>query len=179
MKHFITFLFAFLMITKAASAQENPLNKGFGFGFQLVQYQKDFGFGLNVTSPAIIQDKIAIRLRGNLMYNEHLKNGEITWSPYSNITLGVVGFAGNVAEKIRLYGEGGVLGIFPSEEFSSKNAVIGGYGLFGFEFFMHESFNYFIEIGSAGTGATADKIPTKPIYSNGLSVSTGFRIYLP
>lgn len=179
MKHFYRFLFAFIMITTAASAQDNPVNNGFGFGFQLSQYQKDFGYGLNITSPTFIHDKIVLSLRGNLMYNEHLKNGEITWTPYSNVTFGVAGIGGQVAEKIRLYGEGGVFGIFPSDEFSSESLVIGGYGLFGFEFFMHESFNYFIEIGSAGTGATADKIPTKPMYSNGLSVSTGFRVYLP
>lgn len=179
MKHFLIFLFAFIMINPAAFAQENPVNDGFGFGFQLNQYQKDFGFGLNVTSPTFAHDQIAVRLRGNLMYNEHPKNGEITWTPYSNVTLGVVGIAGHVAEKIRLYGEGGVLGIFPSDEFSSKSIAVGGYGLFGFEFFMHKSSNYFIEIGSAGSGATADKIPTKPMFSNGLSVSTGFRVYLP
>ena len=38
--------------------------------------------------------------------------------------------------------------------------------------------SYFIEIGGIGTGATADKVANKPIYSNGLMLSTGFRIYL-
>ncbi|MBC8485793.1 MAG: hypothetical protein H8D45_07100, partial [Bacteroidetes bacterium] len=77
---------------------------------------------------------------------------------------------------IRLYGEGGIISLFPSDEFSSEEFVFGGYGLFGFEFYMNSRSNYFIEIGGVGTGATADNITNEPIYSNGLLISTGFRI---
>lgn len=77
-----------------------------------------------------------------------------------------------------MYGEGGILGLFPSSDFSSKKFVFGGYGLFGFEFFMNQMNKYFIELGSCGTGAKADKIATKPIYSNGFLISTGFRVTL-
>lgn len=52
-----------------------------------------------------------------------------------------------------------------------------GYGLFGFEFFISQNFNYHIEIGGVGTGATEDKIRNKRVYSNGLLINTGFRIY--
>lgn len=83
-----------------------------------------------------------------------------------------------VGERIRLYGEGGVITIFPSSDFSSDDMVFGGYGLFGFEFFFGKMGNYFIEIGGIGTGAVADKIINRPIYSNGLSISTGFRFFL-
>jgi hypothetical protein len=55
---------------------------------------------------------------------------------------------------------------------------MGGYGLFGFEFFFTKFGNYFIEIGAVGTGAKADKVASKPIYSNGLTVSTGMRFIL-
>jgi hypothetical protein len=174
-------LFTLLLCTGMAlgtKAEENPLNKGVGFGFQLNQYQKDFGFGLNLTSPHFAHDQVAVRMRGNLMYYEQLKDNEYTWTPYTNLTLGLIGVGGYVSENIRLYGEGGVIGIFPSEDFSTQNLAIGGYGLFGFEFFMANSTNYFIEIGSVGKGDTADKLPGKPIYSNGLTVSTGFRIFL-
>ena len=37
---------------------------------------------------------------GNLMYLEHLENSEITWTPYTNLTLGLIGIGGNVTEPI-------------------------------------------------------------------------------
>ena len=158
-----------------ANAQEKKISNEFGMGFHLNQYQNDFGLGLNMTSPYFAHDKIAVRLRGNFMFNEHLNNNETTWTPYSNISLGLIGVAGKVGDFIRLYGEGGIVGLFPSDKFSSEEFVFGGYGLFGFEFYMSSKNNYFIEIGGVGTGATADNITNKPIYSNGLLISTGFR----
>ena len=171
-------LIALSLIASSALAQEKQINTGMGFGFQLNQYQRDFGFGLNLTSPYFAHDKIAVRVRGNLMYNESVQNSLTTWVPYSNVSLGLIGVGGKIGDYIRLYGEGGVIGLFPSEKFSSEQFVFGGYGLFGFEFFMHAGSNYFIEIGGIGTGARADKIATQPIYSNGLLISTGFRLSL-
>jgi len=167
-------LMGFVLI-RVVNAQEEKLSNEFGIGFQLDQYQKDFGLGLSLTSPYFAHDKIAVRLRGNFMFNEHVKNNETTWTPYSNISLGLIGVAGKVGDFIRLYGEGGIIGLFPSNELSSEDFVFGGFGLFGFEFYMNSSSNYFIEIGGVGTGATADNITNKPIYSNGLLISTGFR----
>jgi hypothetical protein len=117
-------------------------------------------------------------VKGNLMYNECVQNSITTWVPYSNVSLGIIGVGGKIGDYIRLYGEGGVIGLIPSNKFSSEQFVFGGYGLFGFEFFMHTSSNYFIEIGGIGTGAREEKIDTQPIYSNGLLISTGFRMYL-
>jgi len=160
----------------AIQAQEDSFSKKFGLGFQLGQYQKDFGIGFNMTSPYFAQDKISIRVRGNFMWNEHLDNNmETTWTPYSNLSIGIVGVAGEIGKVVRLYGEGGILLLFPSDIFSSENSEFGGYGLFGFEFFMNTHSNYFIEIGGVGTGAVADKVVGKPIYSNGQIINTGFR----
>ena len=178
----LTFLVLILLMVfgliEVANAQEEKISNEFGMGFQLSQYQNDFGLGLNVTSPYFVHNKIAVRLRGNLMFNEHVKNNETTWTPYFNISLGLIGVAGKVGDYIRLYGEGGFIGLFPSGEFSSEKFVFGGYGLFGFEFYMYSKGSYFIEIGGIGTGAIADNITNKPIYSNGLLISTGFRIHL-
>jgi len=90
----------------------------------------------------------------------------------------LLGKAGDIADAIQLYGEGGIIGLFPSDEFSSKTFEFGGYGLFGFEFYMNARSNYFIEIGAVGTGAKADKVVNNPVYSNGLTISSGFRIHL-
>lgn len=175
MKRSAFLVLMFFCLIGALNAQEEKMGTGFGMGVQLSQYQNDMGLGLNMTSPYFVNNKIAIRLRGNFMFNEHVVNGETTWEPYYNLSLGLIGVAGKVGDLIRLYGEGLVVCLFPSEEFSSEDFVFGGYGLFGFEFYMSEKSNYFIEIGGVGTGAKADKIANEPIYSNGLLISTGFR----
>jgi len=172
----LVLLLVFCMNT--LKAQEMPINRGLGLGFQLSQFQRDFGIGLNFTSPYFANEKIAVRLKGNLVYNENIQNSITKWTPYSNLSIGLVGASGKIGDYIRLYGEGGILGLLPSNEFSSNQFEFGGYGIFGFEFFMNNTSNYFIEIGGVGTGAIADKIVYKPIYSNGLLISTGFRMHL-
>lgn len=166
-----------LACISTASAQGVNIGNGTGIGLQINQYQRDFGAGISLTSPYIANDKLAFRLRGSIQFHEHVQNNETTWTPYFNTSLGLVAVSGTVADVIRLYSEGGVVGLFPSDEFSSENFVFGGYGLFGFEFFMSDRNNYFIEIGGVGTGAKADQLPAAPVYSNGLLISTGFRIH--
>lgn len=176
-KYFICSLLS-LTALSGVRAQEGPIHTGFGFGYQLVNYQQDFGFGLQFTSPCFANQSLAIRLKGNLMYNQNVVNGQSTWMPYSNVSLGMIGMAGKIGDFIRLYGEGGVVVLLPNSRFSSDDTEIGGYGLFGFEFFFYKAGNYFIEIGGIGTGASADKIAGSPIYSNGMTLSTGFRFFL-
>lgn len=180
MKRTTLITMALIAFTILSNAQEQTkgINKGLGLGFQINQFQKDFGLGLSFTSPYFGYDRIAVRLRGNLMYNENIQNLNTTWTPYANISLGLIGVGGMIGDHVRLYGEGGVIGLLPSADFSSKKFEIGGYGLFGFEFFMNKSINYFIELGGVGTGAKADKIAFKPIYSNGFLIDVGFRVCL-
>jgi hypothetical protein len=166
-----------LLLGQTGTAQNEPSRK-LSFGFNLGQYQQDFGLGLNLTSPYFLQDRMAVRLRANLMFHEHIENFETTWTPYTNFTLGLIGVGGTIGNFARLYGEGGAILLLPNEAFSSASAEFGGYGLFGFEFFMNPHINYFIELGGVGTGAEADQILFDPLYSNGFLIQTGFRIYL-
>lgn len=176
MKKIAILIIVFSGVTMAAIAQDQNLSKKMGFGFQLGQYQRDFNLGVNITSPYFMNERLAIRVKANYLWNEHPDtNAEMTWTPYSNVSVGVLSMAKEIGGFLRLYGEGGVLFLFPSAEFSSENVNVGGYGLFGFEFFMDPHTNYFIEIGGSGSGAVADKIPGKPIYSNGLLINVGFR----
>lgn len=179
MKNYVLVLLAIAALNVGAHAQNNELNKKPGMGFQLVQYQNDFGLGLNMTSPYFLHDRLAVRIKANMIWNQHINaTNETTSTNYTNASVGVVVFAGNVGERIRAYGEGGILFIQPSDVFSTENAELGGYGLFGFEFFMSNHTNYFIELGGVGTGAIADKVIAKPIYSNGFLISAGFRFQL-
>src|SRR6478736_1639108 len=169
-KTILTLILVICFVSKKL-AQERPLKNGLAIGYQLAQYQNDFGFGLNFTSPFYFGQNVGFRLKSNVMFLQHIDaSGFTTWTPYANVSLGMIGIGGMVSENIRLYGEGGLLVLFPSARFSSQSAQVGGYGLFGFEFFLSKGFNYFIEIGGVGIGALADKVPHQPIYSNGLSV---------
>lgn len=160
----------------AVGQEKKAISNGFGVGFQLGQIQEDFGIGINITTPFFFENKVAVRLRGNMAWNEHLENQETTWTPYTNFSIGVIGVGGNLNKYIRLYGEGGIILLFPADKFSTESMESGGYGLFGFEFFHTTNLNYFIEIGGVGTGAKKNQIPTKPIYSNGLLINAGLRV---
>lgn len=176
-KMLLLFLFfSFIFIT--ANARQTEAENRVQAGLQLSQYQNDFGMGLNLTTPWFANQAIAVRLRSQAMYLEHLNDGTTTWTPYFNTTLGVATHTGRAGDSIRLYAEGGVIGIVPSDTFTSKSFEFGGYGLFGFEFFMTSGSNYFIELGAAGTGAKANRADHQPFYSNGFTISTGFRFLL-
>ncbi len=165
------------LIVWALQMQAQGLNKNFGIGGQVGQHQNDFSIGLNLTSPYFANQKMAVRVKGNLVWNQHLnQNSVTTWTPYSNLSAGVVQSVGEVSDFLRIYGEAGAIWLFPAHEFSSKSIQFGGYGVFGFEFFFDDHLNYFLEAGGVGTGAKADKIEGSPIYSNGFLVNVGVRV---
>lgn len=171
----IWFSIAMISLALQIQAQER-LNKNFGIGGQVGQHQNDFGIGLHITSPYFVNQKMAVRIKGNLIWNEHLdSSAEKSWSSYSNLSLGFVQSVAEINNFVRLYGEGGAIFLFPSSKFSSESIQMGGYGLFGFEFFIDQHVNYFLEAGGVGTGAKADKVVGKPIYSNGFLINVGVR----
>lgn len=169
------------MLTARVTAQTSPTcfapNK-LDIGFNVSQYQKDFGVGLHFRSPYFIMQSVAIKVGANIQWLENFNGTETTWTLYQNFQLGIRSRSAMVSDNIFIYGEGGVLTILPNRDFSYQSAVFGGYGLFGFEFRPIQQFAYFIELGGVGTGATADKMASKPIYSNGFLSNAGIRIKL-
>lgn len=165
--------------TPRAPEARRPFTTEPRWGFQLGRYQNDFALGLNLTSPPFAGDRMAIRVRGSVAFHEHLSVGAEprteTWTPYANLSAGLVGFAGRVGKSIRLYGEGGAIGLVPPDDLSSATLEVGGYGLFGFSFFAAQNQSYFLEIGGVGIRARADQLRASPIYANGLTISVGFR----
>ena len=152
---------------------------GVRLGLNVNQFQRDFGLGIHVNSPYFIKQKMAIRLGANLQWLQHVdRNGEETWTPYGNVQLGIRTRHFIVENKIFIYGEGGVCLLLPNQKFSSTSALVGGYGLFGFEFLMTERMSFILELGGMGTGSRADLVPHKPIHSNGFVTSAGFRFNL-
>lgn len=170
-------LFCLLALTATAQTPKPKLNK-FSMGFQLNLFQKDFGTGLQFTSPYIVQ-RIAFRLRGNIQWLDYQPIGQTNtiWSPYGNVCLSIVVRQFVIPEKLSVYSEGGGILLINNSAFSSNAVGGGGFGLFGFEFNPTPRFGYHVELGGVGTGANADRGQGNPIYSNGFLVMTGMRFY--
>ncbi len=174
MKSIIATLAFIAMLGVQSKAQTD--SKNVEIGFHISQFQNDFGLGLHVISPYFLRSMVAIKAGANVQWLEHLDGDEITWTTYQNIQLGVRSRSVIVTDQIFIYGEGGILTILPNSDFSSESAVFGGYGVFGFELKPAQKFGYFIELGGVGTGARADEVAGKPIYSNGFLINVGFNV---
>jgi hypothetical protein len=161
--------------------QKSPKNNHFSIGYNLNQLGKDFGVGFNVNSP-YIKGIFAIKSAMSFQWVETADENGATWLPYQNIRLGIASSGGTGCECLRLYGEGGAAMLILDPKISSQPTAFGGYGVFGFEFFLggreNSGMSFFAELGGMGVGAKAEKLPGKPILSNGFVTSTGFRIYL-
>lgn len=177
----------FLLLYSFMNAQGDDKIKdrkdGFGVGFKLNQVDGNFGLGLDLTSPGFLYHSMAVRANGLYFFQDHYdtEEGEYTMTPYFVGRLGLVGIGGKPVSFIRLYGEGGMMVVVPGSKLSSDGPSVGGYGLFGFEFFMsqqaQEMVSYYIELGGSGGGANADKLDGNPILHNGFTIGTGFRFY--
>ncbi len=143
----------------------------FSAGFQLHDFNDDFGCGINLTSPWLWNKKAAIRLSQDIVFS-NIKN----WKPYGSSRLGVVGSTGLIHRFLRLYGEGGLQVLVVNKKISSDMISIGGYGHFGFEFITNSN-SCFIELGTSGVGVRADKLEGKPLYFNGFCIGVGTRHY--
>lgn len=169
---------AILLLTAAvainAQARDSKAAGKPSLGFNVSQYQNDFGIGVHFLTPYFFNNSFAVKIGGNVQWLQY-SNPDARWTPYWNLQLGFRGREFIVEDKISIYGEGGLVILLPNSEFSSRSFQAGGYGLFGFEFMTASGLSYFIEMGGIGTGASADKVPGRPIYSNGLMTNVGFR----
>jgi hypothetical protein len=182
----LVFLVYAIMLPAKASSQDSQFGKApvsashmsasrMALSFSLQEWGNEFGTGFQITSPWFWHEKTAVRLGGSALWKQ-----DANWATFYALRLGLVGATFMRNEDIRLYGEGGFLFLFPSASFDSDPFAFGGYGHFGFEFFMPKaiaslSSSYFIELGTNGVGAKTDK---GQLYLNGFSVSTGLRVYL-
>ena len=165
---------------EGANAVDHPLTNQqsinhISLSFSLQEWSNEFGIGLQITSPWFLHEKVAARLGGFVLWKH-----DTNWATFYALRLGLIGANFMANSDIRLYGEGGFLFLFPNSSFDSDPFAFGGYGHFGFEFFLPmvnipASSSYFIELGSNGTGA---KTNSGQSYLNGFSISTGLRVYL-
>ncbi len=103
----------------------------------------------------------------------------VDWNISWLAKLGLIGANTILDDTIRLYAEGGALFVFPNANLSDEPWFFGGYGHFGFEFFIPESkwLSYYLELGSIGTGFAAEKMTGSPYFISGFSASAGVRVY--
>lgn len=178
MKNLKTLTIILLTALPVYTSAQAENNEKFRIGFQLNEVHNDFGLGVNLSSPAILNKSFELHLRTNLMFYEYVKETKMVWESYFNILLGISSVPYKISESVSLYGEGGGIVVIPSYKFSKQTTEIGGYGLFGFEFYFSDNYCFFLEAGAVGTNAVADKVVSKPIYSNGFLTSVGWKLKL-
>jgi len=184
------FVIAGLILVAPAAADEQQAEEkgkpaqssGLAIGFNLETLQNDFGLELGLTTPYFAGESMALRLRGGIAWAIGIPDGETKedWLLYSPMRIGFVGSWGFAANMVRLYSEAGCVVVLSIQDVSSNTfAGVGGYGLFGFEFFAGDRVpvTYFIEGGGMGTSATADKMITDPSLANGFFATVGLRRY--
>lgn len=167
------------------SAPRTRPDDGLALGFALHRFQDDFGFGGLVATPTFLAGLLRVAFGGGVAWYPHALDdeGHETWQLYGHSRAVLEAGARIPSTPLRLYGFGGVTTLFVPGELSSKKVRLGGVGGFGFEFRFQRPHqgdapvSYFAEFGGIGTGATADRLPTHPIFANGFLLTTGLRAY--
>lgn len=151
----------------------------FAVGINFNQTLSSYGMGLNISTP-LISKSFQIRLSANVMGLSGVRalSNRTTLEGYELFRLGIVGKGTNIADKARIYWEGGPLMILNNPTVTDKKFNIGGYGVFGMEYLMFKKTAVFLEGGGIGTGAQAEKFVGKPSFATGLFFGTGLRFYL-
>lgn len=137
-------------------------------GIHANTFDKDFGGGIHVISPKFTRANLAIKVSGS--YNVHQSKYS-----YTNLLVGIRTSRTLVKDKWIGYAEGGNAIIFPSNDFPSQRAVLGGYGLLGFEYVRLHNTDIYIEFGGIGTGAKSNLEGIGKTYANGLLINVGLR----
>jgi len=163
---------AFLATTTLAA--EEPTRNGPSASLGLVWAQGDFGFQGSATSPWLLGNHLAFRASG--FYHYRVPSD---WESYWGGRLGVVAGSFMSSANGRLYADAGVLVGAPGD--CDDDAVIfGGYGMFGFEFFVADAgrgLAYYLELGANGIPAEAEGEAGSPLYLNGFEGTVGLRYY--
>ncbi len=161
--------------------QESIAQEGspFRIGFHLRELSGDFGIGAHLDVPTPEKWPV-IRMAGTWQWMEIPRGMDFETVSYQTLRTGVASKSFQILERIRAYGEGGLLAVLPSDDLSEDNFRLGGYGLFGFELFVstYEGSALFLELGASSAGNGLDTRPGVPSFAAGFWVGAGFRIAL-
>lgn len=156
--------------------------RSFSFGVSAGELGEDSGIGIEVSSPTFCNERLCIRLKGNVMWLEQYKSVYDHWVPYRSVG---ISFAYNfkVIERSRVFLDFGPYMIFPDTKFSDVRAIEGVNCSIGVEIFLINTptlrWAYYFSGGIAHLHARAEKLEHTPQYGDGFIFNNGFRIYLP
>jgi hypothetical protein len=140
----------------------------------------DVGVGAEIGSPSFSNNRICVRLKGNIIWFEQYKVDFEHWAKYRSVNASIVYNFINV-DRCIVFVEAGPLIILPDKRLSKKNAYQGANASVGIEMFVlnSDSFNmcYYFSTGVTYSKATADNLENHPRYGNGFVFSNGFRFY--
>ena len=168
---------ALLVIGLSISSSSKAQSTNWRIDYHLSEMSGDFGQGVMIETPSFLKDYLTFKLRGNVHYLNHDFEGKNRWTEYFTATAGISSTPTMISKSIELYGEGGVIMVFPNSDFSNSDQEFGGYGLFGFNFLFYPGFSYFIEAGGVGTGSVAELSDNERIYANGFFINVGFKMH--
>jgi len=165
-----------LVVVSTGLAEDQNEPNGFSAAFSLTELAGNFGMGLGVQSPLIL-NAAAVRAEVQAFWLNAPGSAEI-WYPFLVARAGLAGYTSLMGGFMRLYGYSGAEFVFPSiwtDYIDSEIFRFGGFGGFGFEFFFTADGCYYIELGTTGSGAKTRFDPQ--VYRNGFQTLVGLRWY--
>jgi len=152
----------------------------FSIGISGGEFSDNSWAGVEVSSPAILHNRVCFRLKGNLHWLEQYKARYDRWAKFSTLNPSIVIYT-NISEHVRWYVDVGPFFIFPQNKISDTKYISGINAIAGVEVFImqtkHTNLCYHFGMGAGFANASADKLENSPCYSNGLIFSNGFRFY--
>ncbi len=172
---FIAVVLLFVHLEPLQAQDKKPVR----VGFQLQELQTSFGMGLNVTLP-MPGYWPSVRVAGNWHWLEVPGEADSQLADFQTFRIGLASDGWQIAEKIRVYGEGGALFINAGNHLSNNPLTPGGYGLFGFEFFTSSlgGSSLYLEMGATSAGLRVERPDGTPRFGAGFLLGAGFRVAL-
>lgn len=95
-----------ILFILSARGQDRDFNN-FSYGFQLVKFQSEFGFGIHLLTPEFKSLRLNAKINLNLL--NHLDNlSNSTWTEFLNSQVGI-NYHRSITNRISIYSEGGVV----------------------------------------------------------------------
>ena len=136
--------------------------------------------GVEVTSPAFLKNRLAVRVRGGFDWIEtyDLQGYQIDSHPSVG---GSIIYRSFVAQRARFYVEIGTFVLFPSNEISNRVYATGYSGTTGFEFFNRPesgvTLSYFFGGGLAIHDTNMDEAGSQDYFGEDFIFTNGLRVY--
>lgn len=179
-----------------------PPGAGLSIGASVQRLQDDFGIGLRLASPRVLDDRLAFVLVAGVGWYPDLRALPVTveeqdygaWSPYGHARLLVEASTTIAFASGRLYAAVGPSLLLLSSQLSTRRVALGIYGALGIELFAGDAWrayplSLYAELGAVAHDAAADvenrtgapretdATVDRPI-ATGLALSGGLRWYL-